>query len=182
MKTKPPTPTDRSGFTLMELLTVIVIISALITLVMPATARIQSRSKAAHCTSNLRSIGTALNLYLGEHNNMLPELVMGRESKDSDEPAIDTVLRDYTGSPEVFHCIADDKHLYEKTGSSYLWNSLLNGQNTASMDFMGFIKDSLRIPVISDKENFHKYQGVEVNILYADGHVAKEVQFTVGGK
>jgi prepilin-type processing-associated H-X9-DG protein len=35
---------------------------------------------------------------------------------------------------------------------------------------------------VSDKENFHKYQGVEVNILYADGHVAKEVQFVVGGK
>jgi prepilin-type processing-associated H-X9-DG protein/prepilin-type N-terminal cleavage/methylation domain-containing protein len=170
------------GFTIVELLVVIVIISALVTLAVPATARIQSWSKASHCMGNLRSIGTALNLYLSEHNNMLPEMVMGRESKDSDEPAIDTVLSDYTSSKEVFHCIADSKHLFEKTGSSYLWNHLLNGQNTASMDFMGFIKDSVRIPVVSDKENFHKYQGVEVNILYADGHVAKEVQFVVGGK
>ena len=35
---------------------------------------------------------------------------------------------------------------------------------------------------MSDKENFHTYQDVQVNILYADGHVAKEIQFTVGGK
>jgi prepilin-type processing-associated H-X9-DG protein len=166
----------------MELLAVIVIISALVTLAVPATARMQSRSKAAHCMANLRSIGTALNLYLGDHNDTLPTLVMGREDKENSEPAIDTVLLDYTDNKEVFHCIADNKHLFEKTGSSYLWNHLLNGQNTASMDFMGFIKDSVRIPVVSDKENFHKYQGVEVNILYADGHVAKEVQFVVGGK
>jgi prepilin-type processing-associated H-X9-DG protein len=166
----------------MELLTVIVIISALVTLAVPATARFQSRGKAAHCMGNLRSIGTALHLYLGDHNDTLPTLVMGREDKESSEPAIDTVLLDYTDNKEVFHCIADNKQLFEKTGSSYLWNHLLNGQNTASMDFMGFIKDSVRIPVVSDKENFHKHQGVEVNILYADGHVAKEVQFVVGGK
>lgn len=172
----------RSAFTLMELLVVIVIIAALVTLAVPATERIFHRSKAAHCVSNLRSIGTALSLYLADHDNTLPTMPVGRESKDSDEPALDTVLLDYTSSKEVFHCVADTKHLFEKTGSSYLWNSLINGQNTASMDFMGFVKESIRIPVVSDKENFHKYQGVEVNILYADGHVAKEVQFTVGTK
>jgi prepilin-type processing-associated H-X9-DG protein len=32
---------------------------------------------------------------------------------------------------------------------------------------------------MSDKESFHKYRDVQVNILYADGHVAKDIQFVV---
>jgi prepilin-type processing-associated H-X9-DG protein len=72
------------------------------------------------------------------------------------------------------------KRLWETTGTSYLWNNLLNGQNTAGMNMMGFIRDGARIPVMSDKESVHKYRDVQVNILYADGHVAKDIKFTVG--
>ena len=35
--------------------------------------------------------------------------------------------------------------------------------------------------MIGDKESFHLYQDVKVNILYADGHVAKEISFVVNG-
>ena len=45
----------------------------------------------------------------------------------------------------------------------------------------GFIKDGTRIPVIFDKEGWHKYRDVQVNILYADGHVDKDVKFVAGG-
>ncbi len=173
---------QRAAFTVMELLVVITIISALATLAVPATSRILAKARAVHCMGNLKSIGAALHLYLGDHDNTFPTLVLSRESTSDGQPALETTLKEYTESAEVFHCTADDKQLFQKTGSSYLWNSLINGQNVASMDFMGFIKDGTRIPVVSDKENFHKYQGVEVNILYADGHVAKEVQFVVGGK
>jgi prepilin-type N-terminal cleavage/methylation domain-containing protein/prepilin-type processing-associated H-X9-DG protein len=170
------------GFTLLELLVVITIIGALVTIAVPVSSRILHKARAIHCMGNLKSIGAALHLYLGDHDNTFPTLVLSRESKSDDQPAVETVLKEYTESAEVFHCTADDKQLFQKTGSSYLWNSLINGQNVTSMDFMGFIKDGTRIPVVSDKENFHKYQRVEVNILYADGHVAKEVQFVVGGK
>ncbi|CAN5894605.1 hypothetical protein BH11VER1_BH11VER1_01800 [soil metagenome] len=175
--------TRKQAFTLVELLVVIVIIAMLSALIVPASERMMHSSRASHCLGNLRNLGAALHLYLGDNNNMLPALVMGRESKDEeDKPSIDTVLIDYVGNPEVFHCKADNRGLYEKTGSSYLWNSLINGQNIAALDFMGFIHDGSRIPVISDKENFHKFQDVQVNILYVDGHAAKDIQFVTSEK
>ncbi len=174
-----PTPKRSltSGFTLMELLIAITIIGALATLIVPASQRVVGKSRASHCLNNLRQLGAALNLYLTDHNNTMPTLVTGRSSKDSDELAIDNTLNAYTGNQEIFHCTADDKHLFETTGSSYQWNSLLNGQNVASMDLMGFIKDGAQIPVIYDKEGFHKYQQVKSNILYADGHAANQLEF-----
>lgn len=168
-----------SAFTLIELLITITIVGVLITLAVPATDRIIHKSRAAHCMGNLRSLGVALQLYLNDHDNVMPTLVTARESKESEEEAIDNTLDEYTEDPKVFCCKADTKHFCETTGTSYLWNNLLNGQNTASLNFFGFIKDGTRIPVISDKESFHKYRDVQVNILYADGHVAKDIQFVV---
>jgi prepilin-type processing-associated H-X9-DG protein len=162
----------------MELLITMTIIAALVTLLVPASQRLMGKAKAAHCLNNLRNLGGALQLYLAEHNNTMPTLVTVRDNKDSSDPAIDNTLNAYTSGTEVFHCTADNKNLFQTTGTSYLWNNLLNGQNVAYMNFMGFIKDGAHIPVMSDKENFHKYQDVKVNILYADGHAAKEIQFT----
>lgn len=168
---------SRQAFTLVELLVVIVLIAMLSAIIVPASERILHSARASHCLGNLRNLGAALQLYLGDHNNLLPELVLARESRDEEKPALDTVLSAYVENPQVFHCKADNRNLYEKTGSSYLWNNLINGQNIASLNFMGFIHDGSRIPLISDKENFHKFRDVEVNILYVDGHAAKDIQF-----
>lgn len=169
----------RGGFTLLELLVTVVIIGILATIAVPATQRVVAGSRAVHCMGNLKALGASLQLYLADHNNVMPNMVVGRESKDTDEPAMDNTLSDYTDGKDVFRCKADQKGLFEKTGSSYLWNNLLNDQPANSLNFMGFITNGSRIPVMSDKENFHKYREVQVNILYADGHVAKEIQFVV---
>lgn len=168
------------GFTLVEMLVTIVVIGVLATMAIPATDRILHRSRAAHCMGNLRNLGTALQLYLADHNNTMPTLVTARESKEDDKAAIDNTLAEYTEDQKVFCCKADAKGLWQTSGTSYLWNNLLNGQNVVSLSFMGFIKDQVRIPVMSDKESFHKYRDVQVNILYADGHVAKDLKFSVG--
>lgn len=175
----PPHRARRKGFTLVELLVTIILIAALVAIAMPASDRVLHKARAAHCIGNLRSLGVALQSYLGDHNNVMPTLMTARESKDTDEAAIDNTLNEYTEDAKVFCCKADAKRLCETTGTSYLWNNLLNGQHTASLNFMGFIKDGARIPVMSDKESFHKYRDVQVNILYADGHVAKDIKFTV---
>jgi prepilin-type N-terminal cleavage/methylation domain-containing protein/prepilin-type processing-associated H-X9-DG protein len=167
------------AFTLIELLVTISIIAVLVSIAIPATNRVLHSARASQCMSHLRGIGTGLQMYLVDHDNVMPTLVVARESKDSEELAIDNTLADYVEDPDCFRCPSDNKHFYEKTGTSYLWNNLLNGQHTASLKMMGFIKDGTRIPVMSDKENFHKYREVEVNILYADGHVAREIQFVV---
>lgn len=167
------------GFTLMELLIAMCIIAVLVSLAIPVTNRVMHKARASQCMGHLRALGSALHLYLADNNNVMPTLVIARESKDSEEEAIDNTLREYVDDPDAFRCPADNKAFYEKTGTSYMWNNLLNGQPVAQLSMMGIIRDGSRIPVISDKENFHKYRDVEVNILYADGHVAREIQFVV---
>ena len=167
------------GFTLIELLITIGLVALLASLIVPASDRLIHRARAATCMSNLRGLGASLNLYLADHHNIMPVLVVARESKTDDEDAIDTVLADYTDDPKAFRCSADAKRLWETTGTSYSWNHLINGQPVPSLNFMGFIRDGARIPVIADKEGWHKHRDVQVNILYADGHVDKDITFVV---
>jgi prepilin-type N-terminal cleavage/methylation domain-containing protein/prepilin-type processing-associated H-X9-DG protein len=170
----------RAAFTLIELLITITIISVLVAIGIPATERIVHKGRATHCLGNLRNLGAAMQLYLNDHNNVMPTLLTARESKDDEEPAIDNTLDEYTSDEKTFCCKADSKRLWETTGTSYLWNNLLNGQDASSLNVFGFIKDGTRIPVIFDKEGWHKYRDVQVNILYADGHADKDIKFVTG--
>jgi prepilin-type N-terminal cleavage/methylation domain-containing protein/prepilin-type processing-associated H-X9-DG protein len=56
----------RGGFTLIELLVVIAIISILAALLLPAFARAKQRSQRTACLANLKQIGIAFTIYLGD--------------------------------------------------------------------------------------------------------------------
>lgn len=60
------------GFTLIELLTVIAIIGVLAALLVPVVARVRASARSAQCLSNLRQIGSAIHLYVGENRGFLP--------------------------------------------------------------------------------------------------------------
>ena len=173
-----------AGFTLLEMLVALAIIALLMGLGVGGYDRMKRQALSHQCTGKLRHLGVALNLYLGDHNLTLPTLAPARDDKNDDvnedeRPTLDMVLLKYVNSDEAFRCPADHKGLWEKTGCSYFWNSLINGQSIGNMNFLGLTKNEAGIPIISDKENFHKSVGDEVNILYADGHVVSELQFTV---
>lgn len=62
----------RSGFTLVELLTVIAIIAILAAIIIPVTGKVREKARGAQCVSNLREIGRAMLLYAGENKNTYP--------------------------------------------------------------------------------------------------------------
>jgi prepilin-type N-terminal cleavage/methylation domain-containing protein/prepilin-type processing-associated H-X9-DG protein len=60
------------GFTLLEILFVVLIIGILIALLMPTIAKSKLRAKRAQCTSNLRQQGVAFHLFAHDHNSRFP--------------------------------------------------------------------------------------------------------------
>src|SRR5437870_4404146 len=53
----------RKGFTLIELLVVIAIIAILAAILFPVFAQARNKARAAVCSSNLKQIGTAVQMY-----------------------------------------------------------------------------------------------------------------------
>ena len=62
----------RSGFTLVELLVVIGIISLLISILLPSLAKARAAAVKLVCQSNLRSIGQAMEMYANENKDWYP--------------------------------------------------------------------------------------------------------------
>src|SRR5437773_2011951 len=59
----------KGGFNLLELLTVIAIISLLAAMLLPSLSRAKTRSQSTQCKNNLHQIGLGLSLYVGDHHN-----------------------------------------------------------------------------------------------------------------
>lgn len=161
------------GFTLMELLVVIAIISALAALLLPALGRAKESSRATACLSNLRQIGVALQLYVQDNDNRLPILRDKSLSRSNDLPSPDLVLSNYLGNVQVLKCPSDRKGVFHETGSSYSWNSLLNGQSADQFRVLMLEFKPHEMPLMFDKEKFHIARGESKaqNFLYADGHI-----------
>jgi prepilin-type N-terminal cleavage/methylation domain-containing protein/prepilin-type processing-associated H-X9-DG protein len=170
-------PSHARAFTLLELLVVIAVIAVLAAIITPVGKRLMENSRATKCLSNLRQLGIGLTAYLTENNNTMPVLRSGRESLNEDVPVIDNTLGKYVTDRAAFACPADKRDFARRTGTSYHWNVALNGQAVASLNFIGTVVDHSRIPILGDKEGFHPYQSDKVNILYADGHVTRDIQF-----
>jgi prepilin-type N-terminal cleavage/methylation domain-containing protein/prepilin-type processing-associated H-X9-DG protein len=165
------------AFTLMELIVVVAIAAVLAALAMPAYQRVVQSAHTSGCLSNLRQLGVALNLYLGEHSMTMPTLQAGRRDKSEDVPVIDNTLNVYVKEPRIFACPSDTRGLAAATGTSYYWNVALNGQAVANLNFLNMVADHSHIPILADKEGFHPYEATKVNLLYADGHVTKDLSF-----
>jgi len=174
------TRSGRRAFTLVELLVIIAIIAILAALILPVYQRIQAGGQAAACLANLRQIGTGLNAYLNENGMKMPTLQAGRTDLSQDVPVIDNTLDKYLTEKRVFTCPADTQGYGLKSGTSYIWNSALNAQAVANLNFLNIGTDNSHIPILGDKEGFHPYLDNKVNILYADGHVTKDLQFVTG--
>ena len=170
--------TPSNGFTLTELLVVIAIIATLGVIAFPVSLSMIAKSREATCLGNLRQIGAGLQAYLSDNNQRLPVLALGRDSKSSAEPVLETVLLPYCGGEDVFRCPAD-KEQFAKTGCSYNWNITQNGLHFAELSFYGIEDRPDLIPLVSDKESWHPSG---TNFLYADSSSSNKARFATGNK
>ncbi len=168
---------NRTAFTLIELLVVIAIIAVLAALLLPVISRATESGRSTACLSNLRQIGVVLQLYVQDNDNKMPvmydALVSTNTAPTNTSATIDRVLTNYLGNVKILRCPSDDKQLFEITGSSYAWNSLLNGQPSDQLKVFNIRFAPDQIPVLFDKEAFHRARGEKhgVNYLFADGHI-----------
>jgi len=179
VKSEVQSPRSKArAFTLVELLVVVAIIAILAALLLPTIAKSKGRAKSVACLSNLHQIGIALQLFVQDNDNKMPVMYDALLSTNATPPTnslptIDLVLTNYLGVERVLLCPSDNKNLFAQTGSSYAWNSLINGQDADHLVVFAIDFDPHNIPLVFDKEAFHAAvgQGRGVNYLYADGHI-----------
>lgn len=121
---------ERFGFTLVELLVVILILALLAALVLPALAAAKERTRTVQCVNNHRSLALAWRLYCDDHFDRLPwtvddgdglpftNWVAGdlRNPLEATNAALlahpqRSLLSEYVGNPLVFKCPSDPSPL-----------------------------------------------------------------------
>ncbi len=190
----------RRGFSLIELLVVIGIISLLAALLFPAFLTVRGKARQAVCASNLRQIGLSISLYTQDSDGLYPYAVDATDRAapeawaDSPEFAsaishiglLTDVLQPYIQSKQIFSCPADTGFAipdfyakpinafptdYERYGTSYYYRTELAARHASEA--------SVQLPsqtnVLCDSVGF--WHGTLVplaqryNVLFADGHV-----------
>ena len=69
---RPKPARGRRGFSLVELLAVVVIILILLSILMPLANQMQERGRSVNCLAKLRQIGGAIQVYMVDYNGVFP--------------------------------------------------------------------------------------------------------------
>jgi prepilin-type N-terminal cleavage/methylation domain-containing protein len=104
-----------AAFTLTELLVVLAVIALLVSLRLPALARVKTQTWITQCSGNLRQITLSFELYGSDHNDSLPTSNTGYWAWDLPGP-IYGILNSYgAAKSNIFYCPSNP---YQ----SSLWN------------------------------------------------------------
>jgi prepilin-type N-terminal cleavage/methylation domain-containing protein/prepilin-type processing-associated H-X9-DG protein len=181
MKKMAASSAPSRGFSLVELLCVITIISVLASMLSPALRRMKLSAQSVACASNLRQIGIAVNLYVADHDNTYPYIEtdpsLGNLYPEDVQakPMLET-LQPYGVTEKTLECPSDladpNANYFAKKGTSYEWRPILDGEsrvNPVMFGRRGAVNVSpARIRQVIDFTAIHNGR---MNALYGDGHV-----------
>lgn len=133
----------KKGSSLLSILATITIACILVTLIVSVFSKIMDASRAASCTSNLRQIGVALQLYLAEHDGRYPPNRANPAYKTEKNPAgvyhqdsLKVYLTPYPDKGTItakmagpFWCPADADRKYEMAQHSYGANTYIGNDD-----------------------------------------------------
>lgn len=123
------------GFSLLELLVVMIVTVLLTAMVMPALAHLKENAHRVICASNLRQTGMATVIYADDHNDNLPksfyasgiggkqEMMAAHLGKSGDnwEGLGWLWIESYCTTPQIFYCPSHTgDHLYQRYEEQYL--------------------------------------------------------------
>lgn len=182
-------PINSRAFTLVELLVVVTITGLLASLSMAAVKGATDKARTTKCLSNLRQVGTAVQLYVSENQGSLPDT-----SHAGLELSWTNTLTPYLSTNYLSKCPCAQHAIAKVT---YAWNDLLTEQVGPNKG-RGFPINRLRSPsatlAIAElpddavSEHFHfalerrltpttfrksvevERHGLSANYLFTDGH------------
>ncbi len=170
------------GFTLVELLVVILIISVLATFLVPAVFNVRKKVFRSQCMNRLRSIGQMSILYADDNKQWFP-VANGEEPKayESLQLLVNT-MRD-ARDPEMYVCPAsntqpvegwneesDEPFLLTEENVSYAWrNKKLRATGTSGSKTALGCDNGIALPDQDEDQGGNHEDGI--NMLYIDGAI-----------
>jgi prepilin-type N-terminal cleavage/methylation domain-containing protein len=148
------------GFTLVELLAVIAVLSILVGLLLPALGAARSRALDVHCKNNLHQLGIGFQLLADSRN--------GRFPVDDGSPWFERVAAHLDPGESVFSCPADPR----RSPLSYAWrDDLAVIPETRLEDVNIAAVATSRVAVVFDEQpDWHAMN--RRNVGYADASAA----------
>ena len=102
----------RAGFTLIEMLIVLVIIAQLTAIILPVFSRARESARRASCAGNLKQIGLGIELYAADNDDYYPNKILPPSDINPRCAWADRILP-YTKNTQMFLCPSASKQPYE---------------------------------------------------------------------
>jgi prepilin-type N-terminal cleavage/methylation domain-containing protein len=171
----------RRAFTLLELLVVTLIISALVAILLPSLGHARQTSKRVACGTALHNLSIGIRAYLSDFNEIYPDSAQMPSVNTGNEP-LPVTLKGYVTAPRAWLCPADSMSYKRSDGASFDsyfagetlsfdYNMGLGGRKIQNAFLYSIFRETATY-VLQDFDNFH---GTKLphckNILFADSHV-----------